>query len=87
MKSENFGHNCALIEDIILNKRNLRPFFWYGNRKLRVKKNAIMKALQMAHRSMLPVKIMMKNEVMVIEKKVDYRAMVVADLARYKKEW
>jgi hypothetical protein len=85
MKAENFGHNCALIEDVIMNKRNLRPFFYYGNRKLRVKKYAIMKALQMAHKSMRPVKILLKNEVMVIERRVDYRALVVQSLENYKK--
>lgn len=85
MKSEQFGHNCALIEEVILNKRNLRPFFYYGNRKLRVKRYAITKALQMAHKSMRPIKILLKNEVLVIERRVDYRALVEQSLANYKK--
>jgi len=91
MKQENLSeankilHNLYNIEQILV-KQGLKPFFYYGKRKLRVKKFAIVKALMWAYKTRKPITIMnKKNMPSILQRKPeDYRQKVMTSLQEYR---
>lgn len=79
--------NMFAIEEMIIQK-GLKSFFYYGNRKLRVKKFSIARALMMAYHSGKTITLMDRRNCAIIleRKKESYRDLVVKDLATYKRE-